>query len=174
MVVLDKLSPEDLGAYKSIISRMENPEKYCGFISGSCELANWNTLEICQLTHETLDCYGTLATLVPSYTDEDIRNYVKLSAGNLYHEICHSFIYSAPEKNCAKIAASYKQAFYILQNKHYLQTGEYVITKKELLPRLEGLDRNVLETAMNINENTGFEKAFKLLFDWCRETIANF
>ena len=176
MVVLDRLSPEDLQSYKNIISRMKNADKYCGFISGQRELAEWNRLEICQLTHETLDCHGTLKTLVPSYTDEDVKNYVKLSAGNLYHEICHRFIYSPSEKSIAKLSASYKQVFYILQNKYYLRTGEYVITKKELLTRLQGKDLEILETAMNINESYDtekVEKAFLLLFDWCKETITN-
>ncbi len=53
------------------------------------DIKNWNPLEICHLLHTTKDYYGTLAQLVPEYTKNDVRNFVKMSLGNLYHEVIH-------------------------------------------------------------------------------------
>ena len=42
VVILDKLSFEDLKEYRKIINEMPNNELTCGFISGSVELENWS------------------------------------------------------------------------------------------------------------------------------------
>lgn len=175
MVVLDGLCTDDLISYRNVIASLENCDRSCGFISGTAELKNWNPLEICHLLHTTRDYYGTLADLVPAYTEMDVRNFVKMSLGNLYHEICHRFIHASAEKNAAKLPYTYRGVFFILQNLHYLNTGVFAATKKELLAQLAGKDRQVLETALLLADGAphDFEKAFSLLFDWCKETMAN-
>ena len=77
MVVLDHLSVTDLDCYRDIILSLEQPDKSCGFICSQTDLANWNPLEICHLVHSTKDYYGTLKPLVPAYTNQDVRNYIK-------------------------------------------------------------------------------------------------
>ena len=95
MVVLDVLRIPDMDAYRAIIRSLGHADRACGFICGRAELAAWNPCEIWQLVHDTRDCFGTLAALVPAYTAEDIRNQVKIGIGNLYHELCHRYIHSA-------------------------------------------------------------------------------
>ncbi len=173
MLVIDGLSSADLDDYRDIIFSLENPEKSCGFICGKSDLSNWNPLEICHLLNCTKDCYGSLNELVPEYTRGDIRNYIKISVNNLYHEICHRYIHSDKNKNIAKLPASYKSVFFILQNLHYLQTGEFIRTKSELLSLLSDNNRAVLERAVQLGEGNGydFDESFKLLFDWCQLTM---
>ncbi len=173
MLVIDGLSSADLKDYRDIIFSLENPEKSCGFICGKSDLSNWNPLEICHLLNCTKDCYGSLNELVPEYTRGDIRNYIKISVNNLYHEICHRYIHSDKNKNIAKLPASYKSVFFILQNLHYLQTGEFIRTKSELLPLLSDNNRTVLERAAQLGEGNGydFDESFKLLFNWCQLTM---
>ena len=172
MVVITDITPADLDAYRSVIGVLPDSGKSCGFICGKDELLHWNPLEICHLLHTTRDCFGALKTLTPAHTREDIRRYVQLSVSNLYHEICHRRIHASREDDKAALPMTYKSVFYILQNLHYLDAGEFLPTKAALLPALSGLDRQVLETAVAIrNGGTDHEAAFALLLTWCRETL---
>ena len=114
-----------------------------------------------------------MAKLVPEYTVTDVRNFVKMSLGNLYHEICHRYIHAPKEKNVSKLPFTYRSVFFILQNLNYLNSGKFVDTKKELQEALSGKDRLVLNTAISLSEGTefDFDEAFTLLFSWCKETI---
>ena len=173
MVVIRDMSVADLAKYREAISSLEDYDKSCGFICGIEELKNWNPLEICHLLHTTKDYYGTLAKLVPEYAETDVRNFVKMSLGNLYHEICHRYIHAPKEKNISKLPFTYRSVFFILQNLYYLNSGKFVGTKKELREALSGKDRLVLEAAISLSNGTefDFDKAFALLFTWCKETI---
>ena len=174
MVVIDDLRAEDLAQYRTIIQSMEHAERSCGFICSRTDLLHWNPLEICHVLHTTKDYYGTLSTLMPAFTRTDIQNFVKLSLNNLYHEICHRYIHSTMQKNVAALPYSYKSVFFILQNLHYLRSGEFINNKKQLLEELSGKDYLVLDAAMRMGrgEDIRFEQAFELLFSWCKETMA--
>ena len=174
MVVLEKLSVSDLDHYREIIREMDHFERSCGFICSKMDLANWNPLEIWQLLNGTKDCHGTLRQLVPAYTKEDIRTFVKLSLNNMYHEICHRYIHSGYEKNKAKLAGTYKGVFFILQNVYYLRNGVYIGTKAELLSLLGGNDQAVLLRSIELSNGIAddFPESFELLFNWCQNTLS--
>ena len=173
MVVIRDMTVPDLDKYREAIFSLENYDKSCGFICGIEELQNWNPLEICHILHTTKDCYGTLKKLVPEYTETDVRNFVKMSLGNVYHEICHRYIHAPKEKSVSKLPLTYRSVFFILQNLYYLNSGKFVGTKKELREALSGKDRLVLETAISLGNGTefDFDEAFDLLFTWCKETM---
>ena len=175
MAVVDDLSPSDLDAYRRAINEMEEPEKSCGFIGSRTDLMHWNPLEIAHLLHTTRDYYGTLSALLPAYTDEDVRNFVKVSVGNLYHELCHRYIHSGRARSAERLPSVYKGVFYILQNLYFLQSGEFALTRAALLTRLSGKDRAVLERAMALHrgEEFDFDESFNLLFKWCQEKLAS-
>ena len=174
MTVIKDMTPADLSTYRRAIESLEHTELSCGFICGAEELRHWNPLEICHLLHSTKDCFGQLAGLVPEYTEHDIRSYVKMSLGNLYHEICHRYIHSSAENNRAKLPGTYKAVFFILQNLHYLESGFFAADRGELIERLTGSDRAVLEAAVRLSGGTqyDFEEMFALLFDWCSRAMA--
>ena len=173
MVVIDALSVVDLDDYRAIIESLGDSDKSCGFICSKKDLANWNPLEICNLLHSTKDYFGILGMLVPAYTEQDIRNFLKFSINNLYHEICHRYIHADQERNVQALPFTYKGAFFILQNLHYLRNGKFVGTKVELLERLDGIDRAILERLMAYSrgENCDFAESYELLFRWCQETL---
>lgn len=173
MVIIDSLSMADLNIYRDTISSLPHFEQSCGFICSKEDLAKWNPLEICHLLHSTKDYYGKLRTLVPVFTEHDIRNFVKLSVGNLYHEICHRYIHAGTEASKARLPGTFKGVFFILQNLHYLTHGEFIGTKAELVQLLSGKDQAVLEhsIAMNQGAEFDFEESFQLLFTWCQETL---
>lgn len=173
MVVISDMRVADLAKYKEAISSLEDYDKSCGFICGTEELQKWNPLEICHLLYTTKDYYGTLKNLVPEYTENDVRNFVKMSLGNLYHEICHRYIHAPKEKNVSKLPLAYRSVFFILQNLYYLNSGKFVSTQKELQEVLSGMDRLVLDTGISLGDGTefNFDESFDLLFTWCKEKI---
>lgn len=173
MVVIRDITVADLEAYRNIILRLPDYDKSCGFICGKEELLNWNPLEICHLLHTTKDYYGTLSEHVPEYSEFDVRAFVKLSLGNLYHELCHRYIHTSKENNISCLPFTYKSVFFILQNIHYLESGNFIATKQELLKVLCGTDKSVLDTAMSISDGNefNFDEVFSLLFTWCKEKL---
>ena len=174
MVVVDLLSVSDLDAYRTIIASMDYFDRSCGFISSKEDLLHWNHLEMCNLLHSTKDYFGKLCDLIPEYTREDIRTFVKLSINNLYHEICHRYIHGNKENNVAALPGTYKGVFFILQNYYYLKSGEFISRKAELLKKLDGKDRDVLVRCIDLGSGDAFdfEETFALLFSWCQETLS--
>ena len=173
MVIIDGLSVSDLDAYRATIESMEHFDKSCGFICSKADLANWNPLEMCTLLNGTKDYYGTLREFVPEYTEQDIRNFVKMSLNNLYHEICHRYLHASWDDNVNCLPFTYKGVFFILQTLCYLRHGRYAATKAELLELLAGKDRAVMQRAVDLNRGVvhDFADSFALLFTWCQETL---
>ena len=171
MVVLDSFSVQDMDRYREILKRMGAYEKSCGFICGKEELLRWNPLESCQLRHTTKDFFGTLTDYLAPATREDEINYVKLSLGNLYHEICHRYIHKSREKNLAGFRGACKRAFFLMQNLHYLESGRFLLTKKELKEAVSADDRPVLELG-ELPDGFDFKQAFSTLFVWCQAAFS--
>lgn len=174
MAVIDDISVEDLDTYRQALVSIGNFDKSCGFICGRADLSHWNPLELCHLLNTTKDYYGELKNLVPAYTMEDERNYVKFSLNNLYHEICHRYIHADREHNISRLPVTCKSVFYIVQHLHYLCTGNFVPTKRELLECVQDEDKAVLELSVSLRNDDGydFDRAFSLLFRWCQSALA--
>ena len=173
MAVIDRMTVSDLKVYKEAILRVGYYEKSCGFICGKDELAAWNPLEACHLIHTTRDIYGTLPELLPKYTLEDEKNFIKLSIGNLFHELCHRYLHADREKNESHLPGTYKSLFFIMQNLVYLEQGAFYATKEELSEHLEGLNKEVFAMMRKLQSGRAFDfdEAFSLLFSWCQETL---
>lgn len=170
MLVLDKLSAFDMDEYRGILKKLGNYEKSCGFVCGREEITRWNPLEVCQLLHTTEDLYGCLADLLPAASRTDEINYVKLSLGNLYHELCHRYIHTDRENSKRKFRGTCKGFFFLIQNLHYLENGEFTVTEKALKAAVSEADRRVLEMRA-LPEDFDFEAAFSALLEWIREAF---
>ena len=165
MLVLDRLTVEDMRAYKSILKRIGYYEKSCGFICGRDELMRWNPLETCQLRHTTKDLFGNLSDYLPTASRADEINYVKLSIGNLYHELCHRYIHADSEKNRIRFRDTCKGMFFLLQNLVYLETGIFAVTKKELRSLVSEEDRIMLSMT-DLPDTFDFDSMFRFTFGW--------
>ncbi len=174
MAVIDNLSVEDLRIYRQTLVTAGNFEKSCGFICSRADLEHWNPLEICHLLHTTRDYYGELKNLVPSYSMEDERNYVRFSLNNLYHEICHRYIHADREHNVSKLPITCKSVFFIMQHLYYLKSGHFIPTKQELLACVRDDDKTVLELSISVQQQKDydFDRAFSALFCWCQRALA--
>ena len=174
MAVIDKLSVEDLKTYQKALVLVGNFDKSCGFICGKADLEHWNPLEICHLLNTTKDYYGELKNLVPAYTVEDEKNYIKLSLNNLYHEICHRYVHADREYNISRLPITCKSVFFIMQHLFYLSSGNFIPTKRELVECVQDEDKTVLELSISLQNNSGydFDKAFSVLFNWCQNALS--
>ena len=170
MIVIDRFSVKDMDKYRDILKSIGSFEKSCGFICGKDELTRWSPLEVYQLIYTTKDIFGTLKDFLPSTTREDEINYVKMSLGNVYHEICHRYIHADREKNIAKFRITCKSFFFLIQNLHYLESGKFVVTKKELKEQVSEDDCKILELA-ELHDDFDFDKVMSLLFTWCQNAF---
>ena len=171
MVVLDKLTVADMECYRTVIASAGQKERACGFLCGREDLAHWNPCELCHLLHTTRDYYGELAPLVPPYTAEDVRTFIKLSVGNLYHALCHTYLYADDAASAQILPGAYRQVFFVFQNVVFLRSGRFYQTRRELLAALSGIDHMVLQTEMEPNCVERFAERFQQLFDWCQKTL---
>ncbi len=171
MVILDRFSVRDMDTYRAILKKTGFCERSCGFICGKDEMKRWNPLEVCQLRHTTKDLLGVLTDYLPNATREDEINYVKLSLGNLYHELCHRYIHADRDKNTAKFRGTCKSVFYLIQNLHFLESGRFILTKKELREAVSAEDRRVLALT-ELPDGFDFGPAFSAQFEWCQRAFA--
>ena len=171
MAVLDGLIPRDMDRYREILQSVGYYERSCGFLCGRDELLRWSPLETVQLRHTTKDLYGTLEELLPPATREDEIEYVRYSLGNLYHELCHRYIHADREKNVAKFRGSCRLLLFLIQNLHFLESGRFLLTRRELKEAISAEDRRVLELA-ELPDGFDFDQAFALLLAWCQRSFA--
>ncbi len=170
MVILDRFSVRDMDTYRGILKEIGFYERSCGFICGKDEIKHWSPLEVCQLRHTTKDLVGVLTDHLPSATREDEINYVKLSLGNLYHELCHRYIHADRDKNTARFRGTCKSAFYLIQNLHFLESGRFVLSRKNLKEAVAEEDRAILELS-DLPDGCDFDQAFTSLFAWCQKVF---
>ena len=165
MLVLDCLTVGDMKTYQGVLGRIGSFEKSCGFICGKDELLRWNPLEVCQLLHTTKDLFGTLSDYLPDASRADEINYVKLSLGNLYHELCHRYIHADGEKNRTQFRNTCKGIFFLLQNLVYLETGTFAVTKKELRVLVSEED-GIMLSMTDLPDDFDFDRMFRFTFAW--------
>ncbi|MBR4578659.1 MAG: nucleotidyltransferase domain-containing protein [Oscillospiraceae bacterium] len=171
MVILDRFSVRDMDTYREILKKIGFYERSCGFLCGKDEMKRWNPLEVCQLRHTTKDLVGVLTDYLPPVTREDEINYVNLSLGNLYHELCHRYIHEDRDKNTAKFRGTCKSVFYLIQNLLFLESGHFILSRKALKEAVAEEDRIVLEMA-ELSDEYDFDQAFPSLFAWCQKAFA--
>lgn len=172
VTVLDRVELTDLDAYRAIVRRMPEGEKACGFLCGAEELNNWPKYDLLAVARDTRDVRGRLAELLPPLGREDLAQAVSIGASGLYHAACHTYLYGAREDWPGFLKESYKSAFFVLRDLHELRTGENVRTKKDLLPRLSGDEREILAYSLGLNGGEEAETAFDRLLRWSAAAMA--
>ena len=170
MVVLNRFCVSDMDLYRDLLDRLGHREKACGFICGREELTRWSPLEVCQLRHTTKDLFGSLSEYLPDASREDEISYVQTSLGNLYHELCHRYIYADREKNAARFRDTCKGLFFLIQNLYFLENGSFILTKRELKELAAEEDRNMLMMA-ELPDDYNFDLAFSSVFTWCQSAF---
>ncbi len=170
MAVIDGFCTADMDIYRGILKTVGWYERSCGFICGRDELMRWNPLEVIQLRYTTKDLYGKLSDLLPYAGKEDEINYIKLSLGNLYHELCHRYIHSDKENSAVKLKFTLKGFFFLIQNLNYVESGEFLLSRRELKEKVSSADRYILELSENFVPED-FDEVFPKVIEWCRQAF---
>ena len=63
------------------------------------------------------------------------------------------------------------KAFFLIQNLHFLETGSYAVTKRELKEQVSEEDRKILEMA-ELPDDYDFDSAFREIISWCQDAFA--
>jgi len=127
---------------------MPENEKACGFISGRRELMNWPKHELFQFEQDTVGLYGSLDGMLPEISRSDIIENVKIGVSGIYHACCHTYLHGNPAELAEAVRGFYKGAFFILQALHYLRSGIYAESKRELLHELAGVEQEMLSICL--------------------------
>lgn len=174
VVILDKLSTDDLKLYRGIVKSMPFSDKACGFICGLPEFQKWSRRELFGLYNDTRPIIGDMQAFLPEFTRQDADDSVKCGAEAVFHAAIHNFLYT--NNSAAILAGLYKSIFFVLRNEYYLETGEFIHGKKELLNKLSGSAEEILKFSVNTDDIVNFsdferEHLFTILTEYCKSLI---
>ena len=170
VVILDKLSTEDIHCYNAMLDTLPHRELICGFLSGKDELLNWEASDLFQFYHDTTPVYGSVVEILPNITEEAVDRAIKIGACNLYHGCVHNILH---DKNDDILRGLYKSASFVVQAIVFKQTGKYVKYQSELLETAMMEERHIIEICVAL-KNGGvveFESMSDVLFRWAQKWI---
>ena len=171
VTVLDRVELSDLDAYRAIVRKMPEGEKACGFLCGAAELKSWPKYDLLAVARDTRDVYGTLAELLPSFDQGDVAEAAAIGASGLYHAAVHTYLYAGRESWPGFLREAHKGAFFTLRALRELRTGENVRAKRDLLPLLEGDEREILAYSLSPTDEP-LEDVFARLVRWSAAAMA--
>ncbi len=99
------------------------------------------------------------------------KRHEYMSLGNLYHELCHRYIHANREKNTARFRGTCKGVFYLIQDLHFLESGYFVLRRKDLKEAVTKEDRLILELT-DLLDGYDFDQVFSTLFTWCQRAFS--
>ena len=159
VVILDKLSIEDIRRYDALINTLPNRELICGFLSGKDELTNWEASDLFQIYHDTRPIKGNLDDLLPQIEENAVNKAIKSGVCNIYHACVHNLLY---EKNENILKELYKAASFVVQAFWYKQSGEYVRHQQDLLNKVHNEEKTIISAFLHINNGE------KLILNCCQ------
>ena len=171
VTVLDRVELSDLDLYRAVVGDMPEGEKACGFLCGAAELESWPKYDLCQLARDTRDVYGRLKPLLPPLGREDLAQAAAIGASGLYHAAVHTYLYAPREEWPGFLKEAHKSVFFTLRALYELRTGENLRAKWELLSRLEGDEREILEYGLSPTGEP-LEDVFARLIRWSGAVLA--
>ena len=142
VVILDRLTAEDLAAFRAAAEALPYREKLCGFVSSAAALRCWDRGELFGFIRDTVPLKGDLLVLPPPTGREEARAAVHAGACALYHGCCHNLLYDRDE---GILAALYKSARFVLRAKAFADSGRDCPDLPTLRSALAGEDREILE-----------------------------
>ena len=180
VLILDKVTVEDLKVYSDILDTLPERSKACGFISGKEELLAWEASDLFQFYYDTVPITGSLDILLKYIQREDIIRAIHIGVCNAYHMCVHNLVH---EKSLDILKAIYKSVAFTLQAIAFYQTGKYEKYKSNLQSLLKQEDQIILQAGIELKEKDKisqeeFDKLSGLMLNWtskwiqrCRENI---
>jgi hypothetical protein len=170
VVILDELTPGDIGAYHAMLENLPHRELVCGFLSGKQELLNWESSDLFQFYYDTEPILGSLDALLSVIDDEAVCRAIKIGACNIYHGCVHNMLYDHSDEI---LVGLYKAASFVVQAISFRQNGRYIRRQKELLGVVSAEEQQILETFMALKNGgaVDFGKMSEILFTWAKSWI---
>ncbi len=171
VVILDKLSAEDIKSYNLMLDSLPNRELICGFLSGKDEILNWEPADLFQFYYDTKPIRGSLDELLKKIGSDAVDRAIKTSVCNIYHGCVHNMLYDKSEDI---LRGLYKGASFTLQAVAFRETGGYISHQKDLLSVLSGEDKVICETFLKLKsgDNIEFDAMSEALFNWAKNIIS--
>ena len=144
VVILDRLSPQDIAVYRHMLSGLPYRDRACGFLSGRRELENWEPSDLFQFYFDTEPLIGSLDFLRNLLSREAVERAVRIGACNLYHGCVHNMVH---ERDPEILSALYKSAVFLLQAVCFRGTGLYLKKRADLRKNVSGREREILDIA---------------------------
>ena len=154
VVILDRLTAEDLAAFRAAAEALPYREKLCGFVSSAAVLRSWDQGELFGFIRDTVPLKGDLLALTPPTGREEARKAVHAGACALYHGCCHNLLYDRDE---GILAALYKSARFVLRAKAFADSGRDCPDLPTLRSALAGEDREILERYLALRSGEAAE-----------------
>lgn len=170
VVILDKVSSEDIREYGRMLDGLPNRELVCGFFSGRDELLGWEPSDLFQFFYDTTPVSGSLDELLKYIDKSAVDRAVKIGACNIYHACVHNMLY---EKSEDILRGLYKSASFTVQAVVFSQTGRYVRLQKELLEIAAAEEREIVRIFLHLKSvgAADFDKMSDALFKWSKKLI---
>lgn len=170
VVILDKLTVDDIKAYGDMIDPLPHRELICGFLSGKDELINWEPSDLFQFYYDTTPIVGTLDELLTKIDKAAVERAIKIGACNIYHGCVHNMLY---EKSDDIVRGLYKSASFIIQAIVFKDTGKYIRHQKDLLPVVNSEEKEILNDYIALKNGAAveFDTMSGRLFNWVKKLI---
>lgn len=171
VVILDKLSADDISNYNAMLDTLPHRELICGFLSGKDELLNWEPADLFQFYYDTSPIKGSLNELLNLIDESAIDRAIKTGACNIYHGCVHNMLYDKSEDI---LRGLYKGASFTLQAIAFKQTGKYIRKQTDLLSVLSAEDTIICETFLKLKSGGAveFDVMSEALFNWAKNRIS--
>lgn len=124
-----------------------------------------------QFYHDTVSLYGTLEWIKPLIKEVDIISAVHIGACNIYHACIHNAVH---EKSTEILKSLLKSTVFVIQAKYYLENNTYLRKRAELMPKLEGQDKQILNAIINGDIQNNFDEVSQFLMDWSSTLIKEY
>jgi predicted nucleotidyltransferase len=170
VVILDKLTVDDIKTYSNMIDTLPHRELICGFLSGKDELINWEPSDLFQFYYDTIPIVGTLDELLTKIDNAAVDRAIKIGACNIYHGCVHNMLY---EKSDDMVRGLYKSASFVIQAIVFRETGKYTIHQKDLFKVVNNEEKEILNDfiALKNGATVEFDTMSEHLFNWVRKLI---
>ncbi len=166
--VLDRLDRADMEAYRAAVGQMPDARLACGFLCGLEELTRWPGYDLLALLLDVKPVRGDMGKYVRLPGREAARQAVEIGAANLYHALCHGYLYGG--RDLEGLREGCKAAFFLLRMTWYLETGVWPPTGRALQTVLEEPLTGVLPAAIQ----DAAAEVLSAFFNWESPTFGDY
>ena len=173
VLILNKLTANDLKIYDETISQLPYRNLICGFVSGKEELQNWDPTDMFQFYFDTVPIQGNLDWLSSYINCGTAKTAARIGACNIYHSCVHNIVH---EKDINILKSLYKSAVFTIQALYYYKNQTYIHKKDKLMPLVDPPERTILSdgakliTSLHVTPEE-FYRLSEQLFVWAGDLI---